>query len=107
MANAPANLANIPLSRIRENPVALRPVDKTSEEYKGLVDSVRRNGILNPISVREVPNPDPNDKEPLYSVVDGLHRFTAAGDAGLESIPAQIVTKTDADVLEAQIVANI
>lgn len=46
-------LAEIKLSEIRESPVALRKVDRTSEEYLGLVDSIRKSGVLNAILVRE------------------------------------------------------
>jgi len=105
MADQP-KLAYIPLANIRENPVALRPVDKTDSKYLELVDSVKVQGILNPFSVREINNPDPNGPQ-LYSVCDGLHRYTAACDAGLEQVPVMIVSKSDADVEEAQIVANI
>lgn len=99
-------LKHIPLDRIRHNPVALRAVDKETPEYKGLVDSIRVRGVLSAISVREIANPDPNDDQPLYGLIDGLHRFTASQDAGSDTIPAQITTLDDADVLEAQIIAN-
>lgn len=101
---AQTQLLHIPLANIRENPVALRPVDKTGEKYLQIVDSVKQHGILNPINVREIEPAADGTK--LYSVCDGLHRFTAANDAGLSSIPAQVITKTDAEVEEAQIIAN-
>jgi len=97
-------LLHIPLANIRENPLALRPVDKTGEKYLQLVDSVKQHGVLNPINVREIEPAADGTK--LYSVCDGLHRFTAANDAGLPSIPAQVINKTDAEVEEAQIIAN-
>lgn len=97
-------LLHIPLANIRENPVALRPVDKTGEKFLQLVSNVKQFGILNPISVR--PIEPAADGTPLYSVCDGLHRFTAANEAGLDTIPAQVISKTDAEVEEAQIVAN-
>lgn len=99
-------LLHIPLKDIRENPVALRPVDKSGDKYLLMVDSVKQEGILNPINVREISTPGPEGQQ-LYSVCDGLHRYTAACDAGLTTIPAQVVSKTDAEVLEAQIIANI
>lgn len=95
----------IPLKNIRENPVALREVNRTSEQYTELVDSVRKNGVLNAILVREVRNPDTG--EILYGLIDGLHRFSAAQDAGLSEIPAQVRAMGDAEVLEAQVLANI
>jgi ParB-like chromosome segregation protein Spo0J len=37
-------LAEIPLNKIRENPNALREVNRSTEQYAELVDSVRKRG---------------------------------------------------------------
>jgi ParB/RepB/Spo0J family partition protein len=101
-----ATLGKIPLNKIRENAEALRTeVEKDTAEYKELVDSVAKRGILNPILVREIK--DPATQETLYGLIDGLHRFNAAMDAGLTEIPAQIGSLEEADILEAQIIGNI
>jgi ParB/RepB/Spo0J family partition protein len=98
--------AKIPLKKIRENSEALRTaVDKQDEDYIQLVDSVKKRGIMNPILVREIK--DPASGEILYGLIDGLHRFNAAMDAGLNEIPAQIGSLKDADLIEAQILANV
>lgn len=99
-----SELKMIPLKDIRENPVALRSVNRQTEQYIGLVDSIRARGVLNPINVREVRG---DNGKTLYGLVDGLHRYTAAGDAGLSEIPAQVVNLSDAEVLEAQIIGNV
>lgn len=104
MADQKGTLAHIPLEKIRQNPVALREVDTSSEEYRGLVDSIKNVGILNPPSVREIKG---EGGEILYGVIDGLHRYTAAKDAGLKEIPAYIRNMDDAEIEEAQILANI
>ncbi len=98
-------LKHIPLKDIRESPVALRTVNRTSEKYLELVDSVRRDGVLNAILVREVI--DPETKETVFGLIDGLHRFSASQDAGRDTIPAQVTSKNDGEVLEAQILANV
>lgn len=98
-------LQEIPLSKIRENPVALRTVNRESEEYLGLVDSIRKNGVLCSISVREIKDADTG--ETLYGLVDGLHRFSASTDAGLDTIPAQVMEYDDAQTLQIQIIGNI
>lgn len=104
MSATQSPLLYIPLKNIRENPVALRPVDKTGEKYLQLVDSVKQHGVLNAISVRPI---DPaEDGTPQYSVCDGLHRYTAANDAGLTEIACTVKSLTDAEAEEAQIVAN-
>lgn len=98
-------VAVIPIQNIRRNVVALRDVDRESEGYIGLVDSIKEKGILNPIVVREIH--DPETGELLYGLIDGLHRWHAAQDAGLKLIPAQIKNMDQAEVEEAQIVGNV
>lgn len=99
-------LAHIPVSKVRENAEALRTVvDKTSSEYLEGLESVKKHGILNPVLVREIV--DPTTKEKLFGMIDGLHRLNWAMDAGLTEIPAQIGSLDDADLLEAQILANV
>jgi ParB/RepB/Spo0J family partition protein len=95
--------AMIDLADIRENPSALRGVNRQSEDYQGLVDSIRLKGVINAISVRE----QKVDDKVYYGLIDGLHRFTAAADAGLKKIPATITPMDDAEALEAQIMANL
>lgn len=96
------SVATLNLKDIRENPVALRQVNKKSEAYIGLVDSIKEVGLLNPILVR------PDDSQPgVYTLIDGLHRFSACCDAGLETIPVQIKAMEDGRALEAQIIGNI
>src|SRR5688572_23183671 len=97
-------LLTIPLGMIRENPDALRAVDKESENFLGLVDSIKQKGVLNAISVREVVAPS-GAKE--YALIDGLHRFHAAIAAALTEIPAQVFSLDQAEVYEAQIEANV
>lgn len=101
-------LKTVPISAIRENPVALRTVNVQTEEYQGLVESIRNKGFIGAISVR--PARDSETKEVLddkYELVDGLHRFTAAKDAGLDEINVDVVDLNDDEVAEAQIMANI
>lgn len=99
-------LGMIPTRLIRENSEALRTVvDKQDEKYLSLVDSVRKRGIMNPILVREIK--DPTTGEMFYGLIDGLHRFNAAMDSGLDEMPANIGSLKDADLMEAQILANV
>jgi ParB/RepB/Spo0J family partition protein len=98
-------LAEIPLNKIRENPNALREVNRSTEQYSELVDSIKKVGVMNAIVVRECK--DPKTGEDFYGLIDGLHRFSAARDAGLETIPANIHNMQDADTMLAQIMANV
>lgn len=100
-----AGTGTIALDLIKENPVALRPVNRKEPAYLELVESIREKGVLNAISVREVY--DEETGKTYYGLIDGLHRFTAAKDAGLTDIPATVKNMDDAEVEEAQIMANI
>lgn len=99
-----AKLAEIPLAMIRENPAALRKVDKKQPKYIEIVDSIRKHGVLNPIVVRK--QMDAATGVTFYGLVDGLHRNTGAQDAGLETIPARIVEGDDDTALKMQIITN-
>lgn len=105
MAPKQPDLRVIPIDDIRENPVALRSVNRTSESYLGLVDSIRQEGVLNAITVREAT--DTETGQSFLMLIDGLHRFMAAQDAGLDAIPANVLDKTDAEVLATQVMANV
>lgn len=101
-------LLTIPLSNIRVNQMALRSVNQTSEEFQQIVDSIRTNGVLNPINVRRKATGQgdkPDGKE--FEITDGLHRYTGSLVAGLKDIPAQVIDATDAAALEAQIIGNV
>lgn len=102
-----STLRTIKISEVRKNPVALRAVDRESESYIGLRDSVRLRGVLNPINVREREEIVDGESIAFYELCDGLHRYTAAVDAGLEELNVQILSLDDAEVLEAQIMANV
>jgi len=95
----------VALSEIRENPAALRSVNRQAESYLGLVDSIKEKGFIGTIIVREAT--DPETKESYLELVDGLHRFSASKDAGIEEISVNVTTMDDAAVLEGQIMMNI
>lgn len=80
----------IPLERVREAGLAVRHnVEKETEKYKNLLSSISKDGIINPIGVREAPDPSDPSKV-VYILTDGLHRTTACKDAGMTEIPAYI-----------------
>lgn len=102
---AQKRLENIPVAKIRENQNALRTeVNKDSAEYQELVMSIRDEGVLLAILVRE--ETDPTTGDLTYPLVDGLQRFTAASEVGLDTIPAQITDMAESKVLAAQVMAN-
>lgn len=98
-------LTTVALADIRENPVALRAVNREDERYMGLVESIRTKGFFGAITVRQ--KHDEESGQDYYELVDGLHRFSASKDAGLSEINVDIVDLNDDETLEAQIMTNI
>ncbi len=98
-----STLGTVLLTSIKENPVALRSLDRENEQYLYLVQDVKRRGVLSPITVREQTDGD----ESYYEICDGLHRYSAAIDAGLTEIDVVVKEYDDAQVEETQIVANL
>lgn len=70
------------------------------ERMDMLVDSIRENGILNPVIVR----PDQNGD---YEMVSGHRRLHAAGIAGLQKIPAIVKEMSDDEAIIKMVDANI
>lgn len=103
-----SKLITVAIAAINENPSRLRSVDRENEDYLGIVESIRNRGFLGAITVRQQKDEDGNIVEGEYELIDGLHRYTAAQDAGLEEIPVNVVEMDDdSAVLEAQILANV
>lgn len=94
----------ISLGLIRENVAALRSVNRKSEKYLGLIESMRINGFMGAIVARE--RTDPDTEAIYYELCDGLHRYSAAKEAGIAEISVDIRDLNDDQVLEAQIMAN-
>jgi ParB family chromosome partitioning protein len=99
-----SEVKSIKLSDIRENPVALRAVNRESEAFQGLVASMRSVGFFGAITVR--PQIDPETQVAYYEIIDGLHRYSAAKDLGIEEINAEIRPLDQDRLLEMQIMAN-
>ena len=98
-------LKTVSLKSIRANKVALRQVDRTSEGYLGLVDSIKLKGFSGAITGR--PAKDATTGEDYYEIIDGLHRWSACKDAGVTEINIDIHDLDDDQVLEAQVMANL
>lgn len=70
-----------------------------------LADSIRRNGILQPLTVRPVNSPELYGT--VYEVVAGERRFRAAKLLGLETVPCVIVNVDDRALAEMALIENI
>jgi ParB family transcriptional regulator, chromosome partitioning protein len=100
------NVKELPVSDVVVNPAALRTVNFETEDFQKLVTSVKSNGILQPILVRVLK--DPETKKEFYGLIDGAHRLEAAKQAGLKQIP--VIWKADVSdeaALFQQLVTNL
>lgn len=105
IANTPSRLEKVHILDIRENNTALRPCDRKSVEYQELLASVKAQGVLQTITVRECSDPVTSAK--FYGLIDGLQRFTAAKDAGLAELDVKVVVANDFEVLQKQLILNV
>src|SRR3954454_12432903 len=92
-------LREIPVELIAANPSQpRRHFDEAP--LAALAESVRQRGILQPVLVRPVPGG-------TYELVAGERRWRAAGLAGLETIPALVRSRDDAQSLEVALIENM
>jgi ParB family chromosome partitioning protein len=86
------------IGSIKPNPFQPRTT-WDEEELKGLAESIRLNGVIQPIIVRET--------HPGFEVIAGQRRLRAAKLIGMEYIPALVRDATDQEMLELALVENI
>ena len=89
------------ISDLCRNPYQPRQNFK-EEKLEELANSIRKNGIIQPIAVR--PSKSDSNK---YEIVAGERRWLAAQRAGLHEIPITILDLSDVESLEVAIVENI
>lgn len=97
-APAPESTTHVPITQIDPNPVQPRRVFEP-ERLQELANSIRANGIIQPIVVRPVGG--------RYQLVAGERRWRAAKLAGLETVPVVIQEIPDERLLEITLVENI
>jgi ParB family chromosome partitioning protein len=93
------NFKFINISEIQANPNQPRKNFKT-EELQGLSNSIKSQGILQPIIVRPT-------KYNQYEIIAGERRWRAAQIAGIHEIPALIKSMSDEALQEAALIENI
>ena len=91
----------VSISDLSRNPYQPRQTFN-EEKLEELSNSIRKNGIIQPIAVR------PSKADPgRYEIVAGERRWLAAQRAGLHEIPVTILDLSDVESLEVAIVENI
>ena len=93
------DLRDIPVELISPNPKQPRRRFEESA-LTSLADSLKERGVLQPVLVRPVAGG-------RYELVAGERRWRAAQLAGLESIPALVRPRDDAQTLEVALIENM
>jgi ParB family chromosome partitioning protein len=102
--NAPAHedaAQTVPIANIDANPLQPRRTFQ-SDKLAELAQSIRVNGIIQPLVVRKAP-----DGTQRLQLVAGERRLRAAKLAGLESVPVVIQEISDEHLLEITLIENI
>jgi len=89
----------IPLDHIRAGRLQPRQVFD-EDKLADLADSIRKNGVLQPIVVRKT-------ETDFYEIIAGERRWRASERAGHKSIPAVIIDCTDTEALQLGLVENL
>ncbi len=92
------SLHELPIGSISANPYQARTV-WNDQDLKELADSIKSNGILQPILVRPF--------QGGYQLIAGERRFRAAQMAGLARVPALVREVADEQLFEWSLVENI
>ena len=87
------------IDKVRPNPNQPRK-SFDDESLEGLADSIRSQGILQPLTVEEIV---PGE----YSIVAGERRYRAAKIAGLDKVPVIITKMPEIQRIEASLIENI
>lgn len=96
---APAgSVLQLPLEKVLPNPTQPR-TSFQAEKLHELAESIRANGILQPILVRK--------KESNFEIVAGERRWRAAKLAGLSEIPVIVQDVADDNILTLALIENI
>ena len=96
-SNSPYQL--LPLHKVEPNPDQPRR-DFDEEELQSLADSIAIHGVVQPLTVRELPSG-------YYQIIAGERRWRAARLAGLEEIPAVIIEADDKKTMELALIENL
>jgi len=100
-AEAGVSVKPIPMDQIDPNPFQPR-TDFDGAELENLAESIRAQGLLQPILIR--PHPSAPAR---YQIVAGERRFRAAMLAGLTEIPSILRAANDSDAAVVALVENL
>ncbi len=89
----------LPIYKVEPNPDQPRH-DFDEEELQALADSIAVHGIIQPLTVREMPNG-------YYQIIAGERRWRAARMANLSDVPSVIIEADDKKAMELALIENL
>jgi ParB family transcriptional regulator, chromosome partitioning protein len=98
-------MANLPLDLLQRGKYQPR-VDMRPESLSELAESIKAQGLVQPILVRPLPRPSPQESQ-RYEIIAGERRWRAAQMAGLADIPAVIREVPDESAVAMALIENI
>ena len=98
-------LANLPVDLLQRGKYQPR-VDMRQESLSELADSIKAQGLVQPILVRPLPRHSPQESQ-RYEIIAGERRWRAAQMAGLADIPAVIREVPDEAAVAIALIENI
>ncbi len=99
LAEASGEIRSLPLHKIEPNPLQPRR-EFDPEALQTLADSIAAHGLIQPLSVREMPNG-------YYQIIAGERRWRAARMANLDEVPVLVLDADDRTVMELALVENL
>ncbi len=102
---AAERLAHLPLDLLQRGRYQPR-IDMRPESLAELADSIRVQGVVQPIVVRPIGTPDSHGLQ-RYEIIAGERRWRAAQQAGLKEIPAIIRVISDDAAIAVALIENI
>jgi ParB family chromosome partitioning protein len=97
-------LREVPIELLRRGKYQPR-VDMREDSLTELAESIKAQGVVQPIVVRPLPNPAGGESE--YEIVAGERRWRAAQMAGLQTIPAVVRDIPDESAVAVALIENI
>ena len=92
-------VSTLPLQKIEPNPLQPRKTF-AEEELDALAESIRIHGVIQPLTVRLLPNG-------YYQIIAGERRWRAARLAGLSQVPVVVIEADDRKAMELALIENL
>ena len=89
----------LPIYKVEPNPDQPRR-EFDEEELQALADSISVHGVIQPLTVREMPTG-------YYQIIAGERRWRAARMAGLSDVPVVVIEADDKKAMELALIENL